>query len=121
MLTLEIIKEDIESLISILQKHMDSKIVSCVVEPDKYSPQDTFSVTIWYSILFDQSVLSNMTGYIYSRGESHGWSFLDNCRPILAQWVRNLANKVRQANRTNMYKQELLEKTIYLDKFDLYG
>jgi hypothetical protein len=111
MLTLEIINTNIESLKNHLQQHLPSKIVSCIVEPDIYTPQ-TFSVTI----SFDENESSNMVGYIHSYGESYGWTIVDNCRPLFAQWVRCLVDKNRQTNRTNLYKQELLEK--FMDKID---
>ena len=123
MLTLEIIKENIESLKSTLQSNLKSKILSCFVEPEKGSNNRIFKVIIWYrDIMFDEGRhLSNMTGYIWAHGEAYSYSFLNHCVPLFRNWCYELVEKVRQNKRTYIYKQELLDKTTYMDKIDIYG
>ncbi len=60
-------------------------------------------------------------GYIRPNGETDTYSFKNDCVPLFKTWATDLADKVRQVKRTHMYKQELLEKTAYMDKIDLYG
>lgn len=116
MLTLAIIRENIESLISVLQKHMIGKIYDHFIEPVKGHPY--FRIVIWYE---HRQCCSNMIGYIRPTGDfirGYGVSMINDCIPLFSNWCYELAEKNRQTNRTNLFKEELLYKTTYLDKID---
>lgn len=103
-ITLDILKENIESLKYPLQL---TNISSCSVEKVSGPIKDTFMVVM--------SSQTYMSGFIYSHGTTYNCSFPKRCIPLFRDWVHDLTDKLRQTERTQLYKQELFTKISKID------
>lgn len=104
-ISLDILKENIESLKYALQL---TNISSCSVEKVNGPIKDTFMVVM-------SSQQTKMSGFIYSHGTTYNCSFPKRCTPLFRNWLTDLLNKMCQIGRTQVYKQELFEKTSKID------
>jgi len=118
MLTLEILNENIESLVAVIQSNIEFKIYSYRI--DYIDAPNAFSINIWYgdtALVPFRTCPSSMTGYIWPTGKAISYSFHNNCVPLFETWAADLTEKIRQTKRTHLYKIELFNKT--LNKIDM--
>lgn len=118
MLTLEILNENIESLVALIQSNIEFKIYAHRI--DYMDAPNAFSINICYGntdLVPFRTCPSSMTGYIWPTGKAISYSFHNNCVPLFERWASDLTEKIRQTERTNVYKIELFNKT--LNKIDI--